>query len=207
MIKLKKLQELKGITERYPLILLDTCIFSDYYEEGKEGLTWEFTKFQKFIINSIESAPLFITPFVKKEYTPSFRRYKKKIQEENGNSQEHTQTERLKEEYLRLTNCFELSKRILEFNDEEAQQYIPLYNQYYSFSPNLSKTDLDLATSGVVVSTTKGKCAIFSNDLGILHLLQSYVQKGENKKIVDTTKGLGFFIRAEGNQFKQMSIC
>jgi len=206
MIRMKKLEELENIATRYPLILLDTSIFMDYYKKEGKGLVRESNKFFKFIMDSIENTPLFITPLVERECVRGFIPYKKRIKKGHVDVSKCRQTEKLRKKYLRLIGCFESHGRILQFSDPELHQYEPIYAHYYFFSPNLGETDLDLATSGTIISNSR-KCAIFSNDLGILHHLQNYRQKGRNKKIAEMEENLGFFIRANGNHFKQMYIC
>lgn len=206
MIRLDHLQKLENIAKKYEIIIMDTSIFMNYYKIKGEGTIGEFDEFRKFIMDSIKYAPLFITQFVEKECSRGFGPYKRRIKMKGANIKKCREINKLRKKYLELTNCFKSHKRILYFDCEKPQQYNAIYEQYCHFSPNLGITDLEIAISGVIASQEIGKCAIFSNDQKILHLLQFYAQKGENKDIVDATKRLCFFIRADGNRFKQIPI-
>lgn len=108
--------------------------------------------------------------------------------------------ERKQIEKDRLISLLQHYKRVLQLNDAEQEIYSALDKDfsYLKGAMDLSDIDLDYLLSGIVLSRTRGKTALMTNDRGIRESWLDLIQRGIiNPLELDLCRalGLGYFVR------------
>lgn len=106
-----------------------------------------------------------------------------------------------KKEWKKLIKVFNKKGRIVHQTEKEKERWDFLYNKYAIAKSkyNLSEVDYDLLITGAVLSNSRGKTAILSNDFPLYYAYSKLI-KHEN---LDPSK-YGFFIRIKKEFFSKM---
>jgi hypothetical protein len=200
MLKNPHSQNLKDISKKHRILILDTSVLDQYFPpEGKKPII--HLSLEEFFIPGIEKYPLYLTKNVKGEVLDGINKI---INQNRNQGKVQKKYLTIKRVHNDLITQLEKDHRIINL-DSNGLKYTILYRTYLEFMKGLSKTDQDILISSFFLNNLGFKTAILSNDFGILSAIEGCT-KYEKKKSKDFIYP-NFFVRMGKNSFKQMYIC
>lgn len=179
---------LEEISEKYPIILIDTCALIEYYgcsrsdNANYDSIYNVYVDSANFFKKYIDDGMgIYVTSSVFKEYS------------DGGSSSVYRKN---------LLHAIQSNSRILKLDKDERKVYSKISRKYSKVKNkfDIGYTDYELLVSAVVLSRVrKEPVALISNDMGIFHAWKFLLMK-ENLNLDE----LRFLIRIGNETFKKM---